>query len=200
MQVMVNGETYKTRIYDLAVAAAEDLTQKAYTLAPLWTFEEEKETQTLNVPECKRRFESLDSTLEEVIGLFSVREPTELSSELSKNAKLINGQQPDFKTEAFRETEIVPMNPINIVDVFIDVEQWSLVFCDIVSEVSVLGVLSNGEGLGNPNGALQVVKAEFRVASPLLKTREIYFGRYCKQMTVANTWVVVDVSLLNPRP
>lgn len=121
MQVMVNAESYKTRIYDLAVAAAEELTQKACTLAPLWIFDEEKETRILNVPEYKRRFESLDSTLEEVIRLLSVREPTELSSELSKNAKLINGQQPAFKTEASRETEIVPMNPINIVDVFIDV-------------------------------------------------------------------------------
>lgn len=42
---------------------------------------------------------------------------------------------------------------------------------------------------------LKQVKAELHVASPLLKTREIYFARYCKQMTVANTWVVVDVSL-----
>lgn len=55
--------------------------------------------------------------------------------------------------------------------------------------------MSSGEELGNPNGALQVVKAELHVASPLLKTREIYFARYCKQMTAANTWVVVDVSL-----
>ncbi|KAL1811488.1 hypothetical protein ACET3Z_021553 [Daucus carota] len=195
MQVMVNAESYKARIYDLAVAAAGELTQKACTAKPLWIFEEDRETETLNVPEYKRRFESLDSTLEEVIRLLSVGEPNELSSELSRNAKLlgkygkepdlmhlINGHQTAFKTEASRETEIVPMNPINIVDVLIDVEQWSLVFCDIVSEVSVLGFMSSGEELGNPNGALQV-------------TREIYFARYCKQMTAANTWVVVDVSL-----
>lgn len=134
MQVMVNAESYKTRFYDLAVAAAEELTQKACTLDPLWIFGEDKETETLNVPEYKRRFESLDSTLEEVIKLLSVGEPTELSSELSKNARflgksgkepnlsgLINGSQAAFKTEASRETGIVPMNPINIVDVFIDV-------------------------------------------------------------------------------
>lgn len=134
MQVMVNAESYKARIYDLAVAAAGELTQKACTAKPLWIFEEDRETETLNVPEYKRRFESLDSTLEEVIRLLSVGEPNELSSELSRNAKLlgkygkepdlmhlINGHQTAFKTEASRETEIVPMNPINIVDVLIDV-------------------------------------------------------------------------------
>lgn len=42
---------------------------------------------------------------------------------------------------------------------------------------------------------VQQVRAEFHVASPLLKTREIYFARYCKQMSAANTWLVVDVSL-----
>ncbi|KAK6142546.1 hypothetical protein DH2020_022894 [Rehmannia glutinosa] len=41
---------------------------------------------------------------------------------------------------------------------------------------------------------MDVVNAEFQVASPLVPTRESYFVRYCRQ-DVDGTWAVVDVSL-----
>lgn len=99
--------------------------------------------------------------------------------------------------------------------------QWSAVFCGIVSRAMTLEILSTGVA-GNYNGALQVVlnkikhslisylilqistfisyvsplqmTAEFQVPSPLVPTRENYFVRYCKQH-VDGTWAVVDVSL-----
>ncbi|KVH97402.1 Homeodomain-containing protein [Cynara cardunculus var. scolymus] len=100
--------------------------------------------------------------------------------------------------------------------------QWSNVFCAIVSRATTLEVLSTGVA-GNYNGALQVVResiiqnllelyvktrnvfvstlisnhymtAEYQVPSPLVPTRENYFVRYCKQHA-DGTWVVVDVSL-----
>ena len=36
--------------------------------------------------------------------------------------------------------------------------------------------------------------AEFQLASPLVETRESYFGRFCKQLA-PYTWGVVDISL-----
>ncbi|KAL9384121.1 hypothetical protein Peur_024444 [Populus x canadensis] len=71
--------------------------------------------------------------------------------------------------------------------------QWSTIFCGIVSRAMTLEVLSTGVA-GNYNGALQVMTAEFQVPSPLVPTRENYFVRYCKQHT-DGTWAVVDVSL-----
>ncbi|MBA0694654.1 hypothetical protein Goari_004931, partial [Gossypium aridum] len=76
--------------------------------------------------------------------------------------------------------------------------QWSSVFCGIVSRAMTLEVLSTGVA-GNYNGALQVMTAEFQVPSPLVPTRENYFVRYCKQH-IDGTWAVVDVSLDNLRP
>ncbi|KAB2637548.1 homeobox-leucine zipper protein MERISTEM L1-like [Pyrus ussuriensis x Pyrus communis] len=76
--------------------------------------------------------------------------------------------------------------------------QWSTIFCGIVSRAMTLDILSTGVA-GNYNGALQVMTAEFQVPSPLVPTRENYFVRYCKQQ-VDGTWAVVDVSLDNLRP
>ncbi|RDX60262.1 Homeobox-leucine zipper protein MERISTEM L1, partial [Mucuna pruriens] len=76
--------------------------------------------------------------------------------------------------------------------------QWSTVFCGIVSRALTLEVLSTGVA-GNYNGALQVMSAEFQVPSPLVPTRENYFVRYCKQQP-DGIWAVVDVSLDNLRP
>ncbi|OIV95012.1 hypothetical protein TanjilG_22209 [Lupinus angustifolius] len=76
--------------------------------------------------------------------------------------------------------------------------QWSNVFCGIVSRALTHEVLSTGVA-GNYNGALQVMSAEFQVPSPLVPTRENYFVRYCKKHQ-DGTWVIVDVSLDNLRP
>ncbi|RVW46017.1 Homeobox-leucine zipper protein PROTODERMAL FACTOR 2 [Vitis vinifera] len=102
-----------------------------------------------------------------------------------------------LKSEASRETAVVIMNHISLVEILMDVNQWSSVFSGIVSRAMTLEVLSTGVA-GNYNGALQVMTAEFQVPSPLVPTRENYFVRYCKHHP-DGTWAVVDVSLDNLR-
>ncbi|KAK9223634.1 hypothetical protein WN944_012080 [Citrus x changshan-huyou] len=103
-----------------------------------------------------------------------------------------------LRSEASRESTVVIMNHVNLVEILMDVNQWSSVFCGIVSRAMTIEVLSTGVA-GNYNGALQVMTAEFQVPSPLVPTRENYFVRYCKQHS-DGTWAVVDVSLDNLRP
>lgn len=103
-----------------------------------------------------------------------------------------------LRSEASRESTVVIMNHVNLVEILMDVNQWSSVFCGIVSRAMTIEVLSTGVA-GNYNGALQVMTAEFQVPSPLVPTRENYFVRYCKQHP-DGTWAVVDVSLDNLRP
>lgn len=103
-----------------------------------------------------------------------------------------------LKCEASRESAVVIMNHINLVEILMDVNQWSNVFSGIVSRGMTLDVLSTGVG-GNCDGALQVMTAEFQVPTPSVPTRESYFARYCKQHT-DQTWAVVDVSLDNLAP
>lgn len=137
MQVLVSAESSKAKINDLAVAAADELIQKACALEPLWMFDEDKETETLNVPEYQRRFASLGSTLEEIIKLIAGGgEPLELSDGLAANHAKFQGKeggdkppmifpvgngQASLQTEASRATGVVLMQPLNIVDLFMDI-------------------------------------------------------------------------------
>ncbi|KAK1260902.1 Homeobox-leucine zipper protein ROC2 [Acorus gramineus] len=162
-------EFEKPIVVELAVAAMEELVRMAQLGEPLW------------VP-------SLDN-------------PMEILSEdeyIRTFPRGIGPRQFGLKSEASRETAVVLMNHINLVEILMDVNQWSTMFSGIVSRAMTLEVLSTGVA-GNYNGALQVMTAEFQVPSPLVPTRESYFVRYCKQHA-DDTWAVVDVSLDNLRP
>ncbi|KAJ8761889.1 hypothetical protein K2173_005600 [Erythroxylum novogranatense] len=161
-------EAEKPIIVELAVAAMEELMRMAQTEEPLWV-RGENGTEVLNEEEYLRTFPR-------GIG------PKPLGS----------------RSEASRETAVVIMNHASLVEILMDVSQWSTVFSGIVSRAMTMDVLSTGVA-GNYNGALQVMSAEFQVPSPLVATRETYFVRYCK-LHADGTWAVVDVSLDNLRP
>ncbi|OMO76743.1 hypothetical protein CCACVL1_15458 [Corchorus capsularis] len=161
-------EADKPMIVELAVAAMEELIRMAQSGEPLWV-PGENSTDVLNEDEYLRTF-----------------------------PRGIGPKPLGLRSEASRESAVVIMNHVNLVEILMDVNQWSSVFCGIVSRAMTLEVLSTGVA-GNYNGALQVMTAEFQVPSPLVPTRENYFVRYCKQHT-DGTWAVVDVSLDTLRP
>ncbi|TYJ00799.1 hypothetical protein E1A91_A13G110000v1 [Gossypium mustelinum] len=163
------SEADKPIIIELAVAAMEELVRMAQMGEPLWMTSLDGTTYVLNEEEYIRTF-----------------------------PRGIGPKPTGFKCEASRETAVVIMNHINLVEILMDVNQWSTVFSGIVSKASTLDVLSTGIA-GNYNGALQVMAAEFQVLSPLVPTRESYYVRYCKQHA-EGTWAVVDASLDNIRP
>ncbi|KAI4365059.1 hypothetical protein MLD38_021079 [Melastoma candidum] len=158
-------EADKPIIVELAVAAMEELIRLARGGEPLWILGENS-SEMLNEDEYFRTF-----------------------------PRGIGPRPLGFKSEASRESAVVIMNHINLVELLMDVNQWSSAFCGIVSRAMTIEVLSTGVA-GNYNGALQVMTAEFQVPSPLVTSRENYFVRYCKQHC-DGTWVVVDVSLDN---
>ncbi|KAK8659375.1 hypothetical protein V6N13_029578 [Hibiscus sabdariffa] len=158
------AEADKPMIIELAVAAMEELVRMAQMGEPLWMTSLDGSTSVLNEEEYIRTF-----------------------------PRGIGPKPTGFKCEASKETCVVIMNHISLVEILMDVHQWSTVFAAIVSKASTLDVLSTGIA-GNCNGALQVMTAEFQVPSPLVPTREIYYVRYCKQHA-EGTWAVVDVSL-----
>ncbi|MBA0592838.1 hypothetical protein Gorai_009807, partial [Gossypium raimondii] len=163
------AEADKPMIIELAVAAMEELVKMAQVGEPLWMTSLDGSTSVLNEEEYIRTF-----------------------------PRGIGPKPTGFKGEASKETCVVIMNHISLVEILMDVHQWSTVFSAIVSKASTLDVLSTGIA-GNYNGALQVMTAEFQVPSPLVPTRESYYVRYCKH-DAEGTWAVVDVSLDNIRP
>ncbi|KAI3741060.1 hypothetical protein L1987_58727 [Smallanthus sonchifolius] len=162
-------ETEKPIIIELAVAAMEELIRMAQVGEPLWvTTSDNSSHETLSEDEYMRSF-----------------------------TRGIGPKPMGLKSEASRESMVVIMNHKTLLEILMDVNQWSNVFCGIVSRAMTVEVLSTGVA-GNYNGALQVMTAEYQVPSPLVPTRENYFVRYCKQQD-DGTWVVVDVSLDNLR-
>ncbi|OIT05740.1 PREDICTED: homeobox-leucine zipper protein MERISTEM L1-like [Nicotiana attenuata] len=160
----------KPIVIELAVAAMEELIRMAQSGEPLWMPSPNiNSTEILSEEEYVRNF-----------------------------PRGIGPKPLALKSEASRESAVVIMNHINLVEILMDVNQWTNVFAGLVSKAMTLEVLSTGVA-GNYNGALQVMTAEFQVPSPLVPTRENYFVRYCKQHA-DGTWAVVDVSLDNLRP
>lgn len=157
-------EGEKPMVVELAVAAMEELVRMAQLGEPLWTLRPEDNTDILNEDEYIRTF-----------------------------PRGIGPRPYGLKAEASRETAVVIMNAINLVETLMDVNQWSSMFPGIVSRPFTVDVLSTGVA-GNYNGAFQVMHAEFQVPSPLVPTRENYFVRYCKQHS-DSIWAIVDVSL-----
>ncbi|KAL2476260.1 Homeobox-leucine zipper protein PROTODERMAL FACTOR 2 [Abeliophyllum distichum] len=190
MSVLVCAETHKAKITGQSFAASEELRQMAQEREPLWVFDVDKSFEVLNFPEYNRRFSSLDPTLEEIIRVITMGGgPAELPN---FNESGCTHVQP-CESEASRAIGVVSSNPISLVNMFMDVIEWSRIFSNIVSKAQNLGVLWKGQQ-GNPDGVLQVMVAEFHVPSPLVRSREMCFARSCRQLDF-DTWVVADVSL-----
>ncbi|KAL1805973.1 hypothetical protein ACET3Z_029041 [Daucus carota] len=154
--------------------------------------------------------EQASAAIEELLRMAQAGEPLWIPNtdngieRLSKNEYLssfpkgIELEPMEMKSEASRQSAVIFINHTKLVEILMDVKQWSTVFSGIVSRASTIDVVSNGMD-GNYNGALQVMTADFHVLSPLVPTREYCFVRYCKQID-NETWAVADVSLENLGP
>ncbi|KAH6559434.1 hypothetical protein KP509_1Z008300 [Ceratopteris richardii] len=105
----------------------------------------------------------------------------------------IVNRTPDFVTEATRESGLISMNSLALLDALMDANKWMVMFPSIIAKALTIKVLSPGTA-ATLDGALQLMYAEFQILSPLLRSRQMYFLRYCKQ-TAEKQWAVVDVSV-----
>ncbi|XXG73229.1 hypothetical protein AAC387_Pa07g2183 [Persea americana] len=169
LQSMPQPEIDKQMVVELVVVAMDELIRMATIGQPLW------------IPAYDGSIEILSE--EEYVRMFPHG---------------IGPKRLGMSSEATRETAVVVMNHINLVEILMDVNQWANVFSNIVSRAVTQEVLVAGAG-GNYNGALQLMSAEIQVPTPLVPARESYFARYCKQHN-EGTWAVVDVSLDSLRP
>ncbi|XP_059651469.1 homeobox-leucine zipper protein ANTHOCYANINLESS 2-like isoform X2 [Cornus florida] len=149
---------------ELALAAMDELFKMAQTDEPLWVRSLEGGRELLNQEEYLRTFTPC-------IGL----KP--------------NG----FVTEASRETGMVIINSLALVETLMDSNRWAEMFPCMIARTSTTEMISSGMG-GTRNGALQLMHAELQVLSPLVLVREVHFLRFCKQHG-EGVWAVVDVSI-----
>ncbi|KAL0428923.1 UNVERIFIED_CONTAM: Homeobox-leucine zipper protein ANTHOCYANINLESS 2 [Sesamum radiatum] len=149
---------------ELALAAMDELVKMAQTDEPLWLRSLEGGREILNHEEYLRTF-----------------------------TPCIGMKPNGFVTEASRETGMVIINSLALVETLMDSNKWAEMFPCIIARTSTTDVISSGMG-GTRNGALQLMNAALQVLSPLVPVREVNFLRFCKQHA-EGVWAVVDVSI-----
>ncbi|KAJ4802761.1 Homeobox-leucine zipper protein hdg5 [Rhynchospora pubera] len=155
----------KPLILELAGTAANELISLCHHNCPLWVHREGAEsTQVIDIEEYKKAF----------------RWP-------------IDEKQHDVAmyTEATRDSTVVIMNSITLVDAFLDANKWVDLFPSIVSHAKTVQVISPGLS-GHASGSVILMHAELQFPSPLVPAREYVFFRYCQQNLQEGTWTIVD--------
>ncbi|CAN1236857.1 Homeobox-leucine zipper protein ANTHOCYANINLESS 2 [Linum grandiflorum] len=159
------GNNDRSMLLELALAAMDELVKKAQANEPLW-------------------LKSLDGGGREMLN----------HEEYMRTFTPCIGLKPNgFVTEASRETGVVIINGMALVETLMDSNRWAEMLPCMVSRTSTTDVISNGMG-GSRNGSLQLMHAELQVLSPLVPVREVNFLRFCKQHA-EGLWAVVDVSV-----
>ncbi|XP_010537198.1 PREDICTED: homeobox-leucine zipper protein HDG7-like isoform X2 [Tarenaya hassleriana] len=159
-----NDIVYERSMFvDLALKAMDELIKLADPDCPLWIKNTNSEKESLNHDEYRSVYAGATCT-----------------------------RNPGFAAEASRETGVVLINSLALVETLMDANRWTEMFESIVARASTIDVISSGTG-GSMNGCLQLMQAEFQVISPLVPTRQVKFLRYCKQHA-DGLWAVVDVS------
>ncbi|KAJ8565428.1 hypothetical protein K7X08_008004 [Anisodus acutangulus] len=149
---------------ELALAAMDELVKMAQTDEPLWFRSMEGGREILYHEEYMRTF-----------------------------TPCIGMRPNSFVSEASRETGMVIINSLALVETLMDSNKWAEMFPCLIARTSTTDVISSGMG-GTRNGALQLMHAELQVLSPLVPIREVNFLRFCKQHA-EGVWAVVDVSI-----
>ncbi|AQL01218.1 Homeobox-leucine zipper protein HDG11 [Zea mays] len=99
---------------------------------------------------------------------------------------------PEINVEGSRDSGLVFMSAVALVDVFMDTNKWMEFFPGIVSKAQTVDVLVNG--LCGRSESLIMMYEELHIMTPVVPTRELSFLRYCKQIE-QGLWAVADVSL-----
>ncbi|XP_030524641.1 homeobox-leucine zipper protein ANTHOCYANINLESS 2 [Rhodamnia argentea] len=154
----------RSMLLELALAAMDELVKMAQTDEPLWIRSLEGGREILNHDEYMRTF-----------------------------TPCIGMKPSGFVTEASRETGMVIINSLALVETLMDSNRWAELFPCTIARTSTTDVICSGMG-GTRNGALQLMHAELQLLSPLVPVREVTFLRFCKQHA-EGVWAVVDVSV-----
>ncbi|KAM7476380.1 hypothetical protein LguiB_023623 [Lonicera macranthoides] len=146
------------------------------------------------------------AAMDELVKMAQSDEPLWLRSGLEGGREILNleeysrtftpciGLKPNgFVSEGSRETGMVIINSLALVETLMDSNKWAEMFPCLIARTSTTDVISSGMG-ETRNGALQLMHAELQVLSPLVPVREINFIRFCKQHS-EGVWAVVDVSI-----
>ncbi|CAK9169789.1 unnamed protein product [Ilex paraguariensis] len=146
--------------------------------------------------------ETVTSAMDELVKLLRVNAPVWVKSPADQGRCALHRDSYDklfpkanhFRTtsariESSKDTIMVEMAAIHLVEMFLDSDKWVDLFPTIVTKARTLEAIDTGD-LG---GSLQLMYEQMHILSPLVAPREFFFLRYCRQLD-SSIWVVVDVS------
>ncbi|KAK4283154.1 hypothetical protein QN277_000138 [Acacia crassicarpa] len=154
----------RSMLIDLALSALDELMKMAQADAPLWINTLDGDNEVLNLDEYARIF-----------------------------PPCLGPKPPGYVTEATRETGMVMMNSLVLIETLMDLNRWVEMFGSIIARFAPLDVVSSGVG-GTRSGTLLVLEAELQMHTPLVPVRQTRMLRLCKQQSESQ-WAVVDVSV-----
>ncbi|KAG9150557.1 hypothetical protein Leryth_026875 [Lithospermum erythrorhizon] len=155
----------KSLMADIAHSAMEELLRLLQANEPLWMKSTTDGREVLNLEGYERTFPKANSHL----------------------------KNPGVRIEASRDSGLVIMNSVALVDMIMDANKFIELFPTIVSRARTMEVIASSGMLGSPSGTLQLMYQELQVPSPFVPERRFYLLRYCQQIE-QDSWAIVDVS------
>ncbi|KAK7257331.1 hypothetical protein RIF29_31217 [Crotalaria pallida] len=176
-------EESRIEICNFALSAFNKLLKIANAGEPLWKPLKGHEFQVMDKIEYLKVYGSELEKYKEVLN--NQAESPEIPTPAKKKIP-----REHVKVEGSRAVEVIKMSSIDLVSLFMDVNQWSTTFSNIVSRAAFLGIMANGVE-GGYDGRVQVMSAELQLPTPLVATWEFAFGRYSKKVA-SDTWLITD--------
>ncbi|KAJ9702992.1 hypothetical protein PVL29_004658 [Vitis rotundifolia] len=148
--------------------------------------------------------ETAAGAMDELIRLVRINEPLWVKSATNEKyvlhhdsyerifPKATHFKSSNARIESSKESVVVAMNGMQLVNMFLDPNKYVDLFPTIITKASTIQVLEAGL-IGSRSGSLQLMYEQMHILSPLVAPREFYFLRYCQQIEVG-VWVIVDVS------
>ncbi|XP_016468230.1 homeobox-leucine zipper protein HDG11-like [Nicotiana tabacum] len=154
----------KSLMADIAGNSMEELIRLLQTNEPLWTKSTTDGRDVLDLDSYNQIFPRANSSL----------------------------KNPNVCIEASRDSGVVIMNGLALVNMFMDANKWVEFFPTVVSKARTIERISCGV-MGGRSSTLQLMYEELQALSPLVPMRQSFFLRFCQQIE-QGSWAIVDVS------
>ncbi|BFG29477.1 hypothetical protein CerSpe_157510 [Prunus speciosa] len=138
MSASPDADVSKIKISERASDAMEELLSLALAQEPLWQVDKENNTEMLSDVEYMR-----------VVKVRECQSPPTLEVDNSHELDPV-------RSESSRAVEYFKTSPISIIELLMDLEQWSVAFSNIVSKATLVGVLASTGVERHYDGTLQL--------------------------------------------
>ncbi|XP_009771801.1 homeobox-leucine zipper protein ROC8-like [Nicotiana sylvestris] len=151
-------------------------------------------------------FGTVITATDEIVELFQMNEPIWIKSQIDGRyfinresyEKIYPKPNQAYKSaariESSKESGVVTMTAIELIQIFLDPVRYMNMFPTIVTKARTIEVVDT-ENFG---GSVQLMYEKLHILSPLVGARDFFFIRCCRQLD-PTTWTMVDVSFDNLR-